>query len=344
MNKTPLKPAKLWSKIAASDDDSGVKCLLCEQKCRIASGRSGSCGVRTNVDGELMTAVGDNIAALNLDPVEKKPLFHFLPGTVTLSLGTMGCNFHCAFCQNSSISQVSHDTVNRGTTASPGDLVVRALKSGAKSLSYTYNEPTVFFELISDTAVFAREAGLYNVMVSNAYMSEDCFDGLNGLIDAANFDLKSFDDGFYRKLCKGRLDPVLRNIKAAVKAGWWVELTTLVISGVNDGEDELDALARWIHDEAGPEVPWHVSRFRPAYRMTNQPVTAVESLERALAAGDKHGLKYVYVGNLPGHESESTFCPSCGRVALKRVGYSVEQEGFDGKCPHCGAKIAGLWG
>lgn len=319
-----------------------VLCRLCAQYCMIENGQPGKCGVRKNRDGALYTRSANEMASVNLDPVEKKPLYHFLPGTHTFSVGAFGCNFSCDFCQNNDISQRNYRWEGGGSAVNPDDLVRSAQKCRAASISYTYNEPTVFFELMRPSAALAHERGLHNIMVSNAYMSREAFEQLDGLIDAANFDLKSFNDKFYREYCGARLKPVLQTIGRAVKAGWWVELTTLLIPGLNDGQEELDSIASYIYNELGPDVPWHVSRFRPAYRMSDRPATPVESIERALEAGYRAGLNYVYAGNVPGHKSESTFCPDCKARLIGRSGYDT-QPGFSGICHGCGAEIAGFW-
>lgn len=336
--------AGLWERLAKQDAAgvNYVRCGLCRQECQVAPGKYGQCGVRYNHQGSFFTAVGANVAAVNLDPVEKKPLFHFLPGTATFSIGTLGCNLHCRFCQNSDISQPFGSSRNPGRKADAWSIVKAALESGARSISYTYNEPVVFFELMRETASLAIEHGLRNIMVSNAFMSEGCFSELNGLIHAVNFDLKSFTNDFYRKICGARLEPVLENIKVAVKAGWWVELTTLVIPDLNDSMEELSGIASFIAHEAGRQVPWHVSRFHPSYKMLDTTPTGLDALERALEAGCKAGLDYVYVGNLPGHESESTFCPSCKEVVLERRGYRTRVNAR-GRCPKCATVIAGVW-
>jgi pyruvate formate lyase activating enzyme len=336
-------PAKLWTK-----NENFVQCQLCAHYCRIKENTLGNCGVRANFGGELFTAVGNSLASINIDPIEKKPLFHFLPGSKTFSVGSLGCNLHCKFCQNSGISQLPGDfksqlqKLGQGRKVTPKTLVAAALEHKTASISYTYNEPTVFFELMQATATLAKEQGIRNIMVSNGYMSAECLESLKDLIQAANFDLKAFSKDFYHSICGAKLDPVLRTLKATLKAGWWIEVTTLVISGVNDKKEELDALAAFIAEELGPEVPWHVSRFHPAYLMRDTPATRLASLERALESGKKHGLKYVYVGNLPGHSSESTFCPACGAVVLERIAYNTGIKGL-GVCPGCNTKIAGVW-
>lgn len=337
MSEPLYTPARLWEEAGKA-----VRCRLCAHYCLIGDGEDGKCGVRRNRGGKLFTRSASELAAVNLDPVEKKPLYHFLPGTFTFSVGSFGCNFSCDFCQNSDISQYAPLWDTGGSRATPATLVQTAQKYRASSISYTYNEPTVFFELMQPAAALAHDSGLRNIMVSNAYMSPEAFERLDGLIDAANFDLKSFSDDFYWHYCGARLKPVLQTIGRAARAGWWVELTTLLIEGLNDGQDELEALAAYIANEFGPDMPWHVSRFRPAYRMKDRPVTGVASLERALEAGQKAGLKYVYAGNVPGHDSESTRCPECGEQVIARHGYAVAP-GFAGCCPGCGSAIAGVW-
>jgi pyruvate formate lyase activating enzyme len=287
--------------------------------------------------------VAGELAAVHLDPVEKKPLFHFLPGSLTFSLGSLGCNFSCLFCQNSEISQYSGHWKRRGRGVTPAALVEAAGARGAGSISYTYNEPTIFFELLRPTAELAHAAGLRNIMVSNAYLSREAFAALDGLVDAANFDLKAFSDLFYKERCGARLKPVLQTLKRCVRAGWWVEVTTLLIGGLNDGAEELDALAAFIAEELGPDTPWHVSRFHPAYKMPRHPSTAPASVERALEAGRGRGLRYVYAGNMPGHAAEHTFCPGCGGTLIRRLGFQCDGAAFAGACPACGREIPGVW-
>ncbi len=366
MKKDALYPARLWHE----EENAYARCDLCAHNCRIAPGKNGICGVRHNMEGRLFTRVGRYLASVNLDPVEKKPLFHFLPGSKTFSIGSVGCNFKCAFCQNSSISQPgpvqeskleSNQEPKQGPVqgsdqdmgdcgfplarlqaADPNGIVRAALQSGAKSISYTYNEPAIFFELMAECAALAIDAGLRNIMVSNAYFSEKAFNELRPLIQAANFDIKAFTDSFYRKHCGARLAPVLATVKRAVAAGWWVELTTLLIPGENDSEQELQDLAAFIAQELGPDIPWHVSRFHPAYRMLDKPATPLSSLERAIEAGKKAGLNFVYAGNFAGHASESTRCPACGQPALPRQGY-ITQNLLQKGCPQCGTPIPGVW-
>ena len=344
--------AVLWETDAG--EGSAVRCLACAHACRIRDGGAGRCRVRVNRDGVLYSLSSDRIAACNLDPVEKKPLFHFMPGTTTLSFGTPGCNMTCAFCQNHTLSQGSvpgfagppvdsaADPVGVLPEAFAVQAVASAMEAGAASVSFTYNEPCVSPELILAVAPRARDAGLASIIVSNAYASGQSLDALRDIVQAANFDLKSFSDSFYADICGARLAPVLRTITRAVDCGWWVELTTLLIPGHNDSDKELTALARFIRENLGAHVPWHVSRFRPMYKMPRVAPTPVASLERACAIGLAEGLHFVYAGNVPGHDAENTRCPGCGGVALSRVGYRTDAR-FDGACPHCGAVIPGVW-
>lgn len=319
-----------------------VKCVLCSQNCIIGPEKSGICGVRVNREGKLYSLSTRCVAAVNLDPVEKKPLYHFFPGTYTLSIGTEGCNFSCLFCQNYSLA---HDIKSGGRNeclgreAHPAGIVAGALRSGAASISYTYSEPTIFFELMLRTAVHACENDLKNIMVSNGYQSPACLSALKDFIHAANFDLKAFSDGFYKKMCRARLEPVLNTLRQAVEFGWWVEVTTLLIPGENDSDEELFKLASFIKTELGSHIPWHVSRYHPAYKLKIPP-TPTESLVRAFAIGKEAGLDYVYIGNIAGHDGENTYCPECCELLVHRVGYDVEMH-TGGECPRCGYILAG---
>ncbi len=336
-----LHPARLWKSL----NENKVQCRLCSHFCIIDENNHGNCGVRQNVDGQLMTRTYELVAALNVDPVEKKPLYHFLPGTQTFSLGTQGCNFGCTFCQNASLSQ--HPKTGRkitGQKVTPEILVEAAIAHKCDSISYTYSEPTIFFELMQDTARRAHAKGLKNIMVSNGFQSPECIDELTGLIDAANIDLKAFNDEFYRSTCGGRLNPVLDNLRHMKKNGWWIEVTTLLIPGKNDSPDELKQMAAFIADELGKEVPWHISRFHPDYKMQDCPVTPMEALQKARKAGTSAGLEYVYIGNVPGNDNTSTFCPDCHKELLKRFGFEMTNTGLsDGMCKYCGCKIDGVF-
>ncbi|MGE4557942.1 MAG: AmmeMemoRadiSam system radical SAM enzyme [Desulfovibrionaceae bacterium] len=336
-----MNEARLWKR----QKGDTVQCRLCSHYCVIPAGERGRCGVRENQAGTLMTLVYDRVAAINLDPVEKKPLYHFMPGSATLSLGTNGCNLNCSFCQNSDLSQTPRQFGRvEGQAVSPQRLVDAALARGAASVSYTYSEPTVFFELMADTASLAHEQGLRNIMVSNGFMSRECLDELAGLIDAANIDLKAFSEAFYKEQCGGALKPVLENLKTIRSLGWWLEVTTLVIPGLNDSEPELRDLARFIHDELGSETPWHVSRFHPTFRLSDCASTPTSTLERAWEIGRDAGLSFVYVGNVPGAQANSTFCPDCGSMLLDRQGCWFRSTSMsDGRCGECGREIAGEW-
>ena len=332
--------AQLWQALP----NKHVQCRLCSRFCNIPPGERGFCGVRAN-DGKgvLHSLVENGVAALNLDPVEKKPLYHYLPGTTTLSFGTPGCNFACLFCQNASLSHAAREHGRAQLQKiTPQALVEQAKNRGAASLSFTYSEPTVFFELMAQTADAARQAALGTIMVSNGFQSPDSLEALRDRIQAANIDLKAFREEFYREQCRARLAPVLDNLKSMRAFGWWVEITTLLIPGRNDGTEELRELARFIVQELGPEVPWHISRFHPAFRMLDAPITPLADMERAARIGQEEGLRFVYLGNVAKHASGCTFCPNCGEKLLARSGYSLNGLPFDGGCA-CGEKIPGIW-
>jgi pyruvate formate lyase activating enzyme len=291
-----------------------------------------------------VSLVYDRIIARNIDPIEKKPLFHFLPGSLSYSVATPGCNFRCKHCQNADISQLPQDRGGMvpGEPVSPAEIVEAALRHHCASISYTYTEPTIFFELAYDTAKLARKAGLKNVFVTNGYITSDALREISPFLDAANIDLKGFTDDFYKKICGARLQPVLDSIHLYKELGIWIEITTLVIPGHNDSENELRQIARFIRS-VGEGVPWHVSRFHPTYKLIDQPRTPLETLKRARQIGIDEGLRYVYEGNIPG-EGEETLCWSCGKPLVKRYGFSVEENHVkDGKCGYCGAKMDGVW-
>lgn len=320
----------------------GVVCRVCSHYCRIPENETGRCRTRVNKAGVLFSLTSDQAAVSNLDPVEKKPLYHFMPGTSTFSLGTRGCNMRCLFCQNHSLSQVEISTSGSFSESLSGQRVsgiaALAIQSGAASVSFTYNEPTVGFELIAGVAPRALEAGLANVLVSNAYASKECLTRLKPLIQAANFDLKAFDDNFYRDVCGARLVPVLRTLAQAVAFGWHVEITTLLIPGANDSDAEVKALARFIKEDLGEDVPWHISRFRPLFQFKKAPPTPIKSLERARAIGLAEGLRFVYIGNVPGHDAENTYCPGCGEIVVRRSGYQTAAS-FSHICGRCGETV-----
>lgn len=330
-----------------------VRCHLCAHGCLIAEGGRGICQVRVNQGGVLYSLVWGKPISGNPDPIEKKPLFHFLPGTRSYSIATVGCNFQCGFCQNWDISQYLREGGAEvpgggpgGSLVEPAAVVAQAQAMACASISYTYTEPTIYFEYAHDCMKLAVEQGLKNVFVSNGYESAQCVEACQGLLHAANIDLKAFRDEFYKSECKARLQPVLDTLIRMHRAGIWLEITTLLIPGKNDEPQELKELAGFIVRELSPQVPWHVSAYLPRYKYVQggPPPTPVKALERAAQIGREAGLMYIYAGNVPGHSSESTPCPSCGHRVVGRKGYAVHHvELNDGACPNCGQEIAGVW-
>ncbi|MBP8644688.1 MAG: AmmeMemoRadiSam system radical SAM enzyme [Syntrophobacteraceae bacterium] len=320
-----------------------VHCFLCSQHCRIRPNERGKCGVRENRDGTLWSLVYGRVIARNVDPIEKKPLYHFHPGSASYSIATMGCNFRCLFCQNADISQAPREYGEiLGLEIPPQQIVEQAQETRCASISYTYTEPTVFMEYALDVARLAHRAGIKNVFVTNGYMTEQSLNSISEVLDAANVDLKAFTDEFYEKQCGARLKPVLKTIEGMKKAGVWLEVTTLLIPGLNDGEEELSRLADFL---AGldPDIPWHISRFHPTYRMTDRPVTPVGALHRARRIGLDAGLRHVYPGNVPGDEGENTFCRQCGELLIERFGFSMRVRGLrEGKCRKCSTVLPGV--
>ncbi|MCF8053229.1 MAG: AmmeMemoRadiSam system radical SAM enzyme [Desulfobacterales bacterium] len=334
--------AALWEAL----EDGGVRCRLCNHRCRIKEGRRGICGVRENVAGRLHTLVYGRLVARNVDPIEKKPLFHVLPGSQSYSIATVGCNFRCRFCQNADIAQLPADRDGRimGRPVQPEAVVEDAGRHECATIAYTYTEPTVFFEFAFDTAALALEKGIRNVFVTNGYMTPEAIESLGQVLAAANVDLKAFSDKFYKEMCAARLAPVLDTLRLMKKAGIFVEVTTLIIPGANDDPAELRELAEFLREDLGPETPWHISRFHPTYKLTDRPPTPVQTLRRARDIGLSAGLRYVYTGNVPGEEAESTYCHQCGERLIERWGFTVRKNRLrDGKCPACGAVIDGIW-
>lgn len=331
---------RFWDKLL----DGDIQCRLCPRECVLSDGRKGRCRVRKNIKGRLVSLVYARPCSLNVDPIEKKPLFHFLPGTTTLSLATAGCNLRCVFCQNWSISQAEPEDVET-IRLFPEKIPVLAAERGTPSVSYTYSEPTSFYEYMYDSALLARQHKVRNVWITCGYMNPKPLEELCGVIDAANVDLKGFSDNVYRRIAAARLAPVLETIKTLKSRGVWLEVGYLVIPGLNDGEKELNALTDWMAKELGPDVPLHFLRFFPRHKLVNTPPTPIETLERAYAIAKRSGLNYVYLGNVPGHKAENTYCPKCGKTLIKRKGYFVEEMTIkNGRCPSCGKKIAGVWG
>ncbi len=335
-----VREAILWERL----EKGAVRCGLCHHRCRIAGGKRGLCGVRENRGGTLHTLVYGRLVARNVDPIEKKPLFHVEPGSLSYSIATGGCNFRCLHCQNYEISQVGRrGGPIPGRYAAPEDVVDDAVATGCRSVAYTYTEPTVYFEYALDCMQLARRAGLLNVFVTNGYMTPECLDRIGDLLDAANVDLKAMTDEFYREVCGARLGPVLDTIRELVRRGVWVEVTTLVIPGRNDSEAELREIARFLVS-VSPDVPWHVTGFFPTYRMTDVPPTPASALAGAREIGLGEGLRYVYTGNRPGSGGEDTVCPSCGTVVVGRLGFSLTTRNLtpEGRCGACGQAIPGL--
>ncbi|MHB1317966.1 MAG: AmmeMemoRadiSam system radical SAM enzyme [Anaerolineae bacterium] len=326
-----------------------VRCDLCAQRCTIVDGRRGLCQVRENRAGVLYTLVYGELVAQAVDPIEKKPLFHFHPGSRALSIATAGCNLSCTFCQNADISQGLKDGLAlRGRRTAPEQVVEAAVRERCASIAYTYTEPTIFFEFAYDTGRLAHERGLADVWVSNGFMTPEMLDTVTSpdappLIDAANIDLKAFTETYYRQQCGARLQPVLDNLVQMKQRGVWLEVTTLIIPGLNDAEDELRQIAAFIHDSLSPDTPWHVSRFHPTYRLLDRPSTPVSTLLRAREIGLEAGLQYVYTGNIPGQGGEDTLCPACGATVITRSGFSVHaNRAAGGRCARCGGTIAGV--
>ncbi|HEX9080288.1 MAG TPA: AmmeMemoRadiSam system radical SAM enzyme [Desulfuromonadaceae bacterium] len=325
------------------ESDGRVRCGLCRFRCLIGEGARGICRVRENRGGTLYSLVYGKLCAEHLDPIEKKPLYHVMPGSTSYSIATVGCNFRCRHCQNYAISQVAPDEPIRGTERTPREIVKRAVDTRCRSISYTYTEPTIFFEFAYDTARLAKQAGLRNVFVTNGYISAEALTTIAPFLDAANIDLKGFSEGFYRDVVHARLSEVLDSIIEYRKQGIWIELTTLIIPGLNDSDAELQGIAAFIVTNLGVDTPWHVTQFYPTYTLTDRPRTPVETLRRARDIGRAAGLRYVYEGNVPGEGGENTLCPSCSALLIERYGFAIRENRIEGgACPDCGAAIAGI--
>jgi pyruvate formate lyase activating enzyme len=335
-----MKEAMVYEKLDGKD----VKCHLCAHNCLIHNDKRGLCAVRENQNGTLYSLVYGKVISMNIDPIEKKPLFHFLPNTTSLSIATVGCNFRCKHCQNFDISQYPHEEKFRilGRDATPEDIVNAAVEHGCASISYTYTEPTIFFEFAYDCAQLARSKGLRNVFVSNGYTGPEATRLIAPYLDANNIDLKG-SDAFYRTICAARLQPVLDTIRLMKELGVWIEVTTLIIPDLNDSEKDLTDVAEFIAS-VDPAIPWHVSQFHPTYKLMDKPRTPVATLRKAREIGSNAGLKYVYEGNVPGEGGENTYCPSCRKLLIKRFGYSIQENHLSGNsCPACNTLIEGIW-
>jgi len=326
-------------------DDNQVHCRMCAHRCRILPGKRGICRVRENRGGTLYTLVYGKLVAEHVDPIEKKPLYHFLPGSVSYSVATAGCNLSCRHCQNYEISILSpNDTSIPGQFRTVDEVVNKALASGCRSISYTYTEPTIFLEYALDCCRQGREAGLKNVFITNGFMTPEAIDMVTPCLDAANVDLKGATDDFYHQVCGARLEPVLETIRALYEAGVWIEVTTLLIPGLNDDERSLGFIAEFIAS-IDPLIPWHISRFFPTYKMTDRPPTPMGSLRRAERAGRNEGLKYTYLGNIS-QGNDQTLCHNCGHLLLERSGFTLISSNLsqDGACPKCGTAFYGVPG
>ena len=359
----PVHEARFYERLA----DGKVLCTLCPHDCRIPNNARGACGVRYNRDGRLYTLVYDKVVAREVNPIEKKPLFHFHPGSFAYSISTVGCNLRCSYCQNWQISQWPKEHLPKklgpseegarepicpqleamdarvpGEPVTPAEIVRAAKQTGCLSISYTFTEPTIFYELAYDTALLAREQGLKNHFVSNGFISEAPLREIAPLLDAANIDLKFFRDESYRHISRARLQPILDAIRLYHALGVWLEVTTLVVPGLNDSDEELTQIAELLCD-LDPAIPWHLSRYYPAYQMFNHPPTPVQTLRRAREIGRKAGLRYVYEGNVPGENGENTYCHHCGALLVERIGFFVRQNRVRGDaCPECGTAVDGV--
>jgi pyruvate formate lyase activating enzyme len=330
-----MHEARLYQKTG----DKSVRCFVCAHHCHILPGKHGICGIRANRDGTLYADAYGLISAEAIDPIEKKPLYHYLPGSLSYSLGGVGCNFRCPHCQNWHISQATLDS-GIVRPLRPEEGVQRALSARCRSVSFTYNEPTIWHEYPLDMGLLARKQGLGTVYVTNGYMTEEVLGELSPMLQAFRVDLKAFTDEFYRTYCKGRLQPVLDSSERAKELGMHVETVTLVIPGVNDSMEEMENLIRWVLDTLGPGTPMHFTRFHPDYKMTDVAPTPVTTLEKILKRARELGIRFPYIGNVPGHPAESTYCPACGALLIERSGYRTEVRNLkDHSCGSCGEKI-----
>lgn len=332
--------ARFWEKLPHRK----IKCKLCPRECVIDDRERGYCGVRENRGGVYYTLVHSRVCAANVDPIEKKPFFHVLPGTLSFSIATAGCNVNCKMCQNWDISQVRPEQV-RSIYMPPREVAALARQNRCATVAYTYTEPVIFYEFMVDSAEAVRAAGVRNVVVTGGYITTEPLKELCKRVDAVKVDLKAFTEKFYREVVNGELKPVLQTLVTLRKLGMWTEIVYLVIPTLNDSDQEFRQLARWVKSELGPEVPLHFTRFHPQYLLKNLPPTPVKTLERAKAIADAEGLHYVYVGNVPGHPGENTFCPKCRRVLIEREGFFVRGMHLEqGRCPGCRHPIPGIWG
>lgn len=339
-----IRPALLGEPFDDPVTPGSVRCVACAHRCVLRPGRVGICGVRQNRGGSLYTLVYGQVVVTKAEPVEKKPFYHFMPGTSAYSVATQGCNMHCLYCQNWQISQAHREgVVPESWNVSPESVVAEAVAAGVRTIAYTYVEPTIFIEFALDSMVKARAAGLRNVFVTNGYETPEAIELVAPYLDAANVDLKAASDDFYRRVCGARWEPVRDTIIEMRKRDIWLELTTLIIPGLNDDARELRAMAEWIATAVGPETPWHLSRFQPAYRLNHLEATPAVTLVDAAAIAREVGLRHVYVGNAPEVEEATTFCAGCGERLISRSDYAVtEWRLVEGRCPRCKHALAGV--
>ncbi len=331
--------AKFWEKL----EGNRVKCKLCPRECEVADVERGYCGVRENQGGSYQTLVYGALCSANVDPIEKKPLFHYLPGTPAFSIATAGCNIECKFCQNWEISQFRPEQV-ASTVVPPEKLVATCRSSGCPTMAYTYSEPTIFYEYMYDTAALARAAGIGSVMISNGYVQEQPLRELCRQLTGVKIDFKAFSERFYAETCAGELKPVLKTLETLKDIGIWFELVILIIPTLNDSPDEIKQMSAWVFEHLGPDVPMHFTRFHPTYRVTNLPQTPVSTLDRCRQIALDAGVRYVYAGNVPMHPGENTYCHECRNELIRRVGMRTASNTItDGKCPKCGTAIPGVW-
>ncbi len=333
-----LKEALFYEKLFNKE----VECRLCPNRCLIQDGERGDCQVRQNQEGTLYTLVYGKPCSFSIEPIEKAPLFHFMPGHTRLCIATAGCNLRCKYCQNWQISQRTVEEVEH-LNLSPQQVVEAALNSSAQSICFTFSEPIIFYEYMYDIAKLAKEMGLRTSMISNGYIEPEPLKYLLKVLDAVKIDLKGFTEEFYRDITLGELEPVLNTLKIIKELGVWLEIVNLVVPTLNDDPEDIGRMCEWIKEQLGDEVPLHFSRFFPTYRLTNLPATPLSTLEKAHAAAKETGLKYVYIGNVPGHVYNSTFCPYCNKKLIQRIQFTVSQNNItSGKCPFCGKAIAGF--
>lgn len=335
-----MKESYLYKKLK----NGNIQCNTCSHKCFVLPEKYGICGVRKNIDGKLYALNYGKAISSSIDPIEKKPLFHFLPGTHSLSIATVGCNLCCQNCQNWQISQLvkndkSHLDIKQDL--SPNKIVEFAVENKCPSISYTYTEPTIFLEYALDTMKLAKEKGIKNIWITNGFMSKETLELISSYLDTANVDIKSFDDEFYRNICGAKVGPILENLKWMKKNKIWIEITTLIIPGFSDNKIMLENIANFIFNELGSETPWHISAFSGAlsYKMQNIPDTPIETIYKIYDIGKKAGLKYIYAGNIPENSKENTYCPKCNELAIERIGFYVKRFDEKGKCNKCGESL-----